>query len=151
MTESNLDFSRSPDRAQILRKSLEHVLRLSQARAVRLSHAIDGLVQAAIAEGGVGHINIENLELGSILEELVADCELEAEAQGCRVELRSGGPLTVRGDRALLNKAFEHVLRNAICRVRPARRSRSRSSSHRSSGGRPYRSATTPWACRPER
>ena len=37
MTESNLDFSRSPDRAQILRKSLEHVLRLSQARAVRLS------------------------------------------------------------------------------------------------------------------
>ena len=47
----------------------------------------------------------------------MADCELEAEAQGCRVELRSGGPLTVRGDRAVLNKAFEHVLRNAICRA----------------------------------
>jgi signal transduction histidine kinase len=39
---------------------------------------------------------------------------MEADAHGCRLHWESAGPLPVRGDRELLRRAIENVLRNAI-------------------------------------
>ncbi len=78
---------------------------------------MDQQIQFARADSGAGAVNVENLDLGRLLEELVDVCAPEAEAQGCRLELQSSGPVRVRGERALLNRAFENVLRNAIRRA----------------------------------
>ena len=126
MTESNLAHRLYPEHVQSLRKSLETCLRQAQKQANRLSHLVDQQIQFARADSGAGAVNVENLDLGRLLEELVEVCAPEAEAQGCRLELRSSGPVRVRGERALLNRAFENVLRNAIRRAprRSARRGR---------------------------
>ena len=39
---------------------------------------------------------------------------METDARGCRIHFESNGPLPVRGDRELLRRAIENVLRNAI-------------------------------------
>jgi signal transduction histidine kinase len=49
-----------------------------------------------------------------LLREVIADCALESEAKGCRIDLRIGGPAIVTGDRELLHRALENVVRNAI-------------------------------------
>jgi two-component system sensor histidine kinase CpxA len=54
-----------------------------------------------------------------LLEELVADCSLEADAQGCRLVLKVDRAVPVTGDRELLRRACENVLRNAIRHAPP--------------------------------
>ncbi len=49
-----------------------------------------------------------------LLDELVTDCNLEAEAKGCRIVAKLGDGAIVTGDRELLRRACENVLRNAI-------------------------------------
>ena len=49
-----------------------------------------------------------------LLQDLVADCALEADAQGCRLVLNGDRAVVVTGDRELLRRACENVLRNAI-------------------------------------
>jgi two-component system sensor histidine kinase CpxA len=44
----------------------------------------------------------------------VEDCRVEADARGCTIALRAGAPLAVRGDRELLRRAIENVVRNSI-------------------------------------
>ena len=41
-------------------------------------------------------------------------CNLEAEAQGCRLTTKIGGPAVIAGDYELLRRACDNVLRNAI-------------------------------------
>jgi two-component system sensor histidine kinase CpxA len=52
--------------------------------------------------------------LDELLQEVVTDCVLESEARGCRVDLRIDRPIIVTGDRELLHRALENVVRNAI-------------------------------------
>jgi two-component system sensor histidine kinase CpxA len=49
-----------------------------------------------------------------LLEELVDNCRVEAEARGCRILLQTGASIKVQGDRELLRRAAENILRNAI-------------------------------------
>jgi two-component system sensor histidine kinase CpxA len=46
--------------------------------------------------------------------EVVADCRLEADGRGCAIKLQAGMPITVLGDRELLRRAVENVVRNSI-------------------------------------
>jgi two-component system sensor histidine kinase CpxA len=45
---------------------------------------------------------------------VVASCTLEADARMCRIVVREASSGSVRGDRELLRRAFDNVLRNAI-------------------------------------
>jgi signal transduction histidine kinase len=80
----------------------------------RLSHLVDELLQLTRAEGDPAARNPDQVDLGELARELVADCTLEAEANGCRLVLRDGPPAHVMGERELLRRACENVLRNAI-------------------------------------
>ncbi|MGH9614383.1 MAG: sensor histidine kinase, partial [Bryobacteraceae bacterium] len=42
------------------------------------------------------------------------DCEIEAEAKNCALELKADSPLHIAGDAELLRRAIENVVRNAI-------------------------------------
>src|ERR1017187_5484720 len=52
--------------------------------------------------------------LDRLLEEVVADSSLEAQACGSEVRLVSAQPVTVQDDAELLRRAIENVIRNAI-------------------------------------
>jgi two-component system sensor histidine kinase CpxA len=101
---------------ELARSSPDREAALSRIRreADRLNQLVDELLQLTRAEGDPAARIIEAVDLGRLLEELVADCALEAEVQDCRLELRLRHSAPSRGDRELLRRAFENVLRNAI-------------------------------------
>ncbi len=96
----------SPDR--------EAALGRIHKEANRLNHLVDELLQLTRAEGDPGARNIEDVDLGELWRELVADCALEADARPCDLELSGERSVVVEGDHELLRRAGENVLRNAI-------------------------------------
>jgi two-component system sensor histidine kinase CpxA len=96
----------SPDR--------ETALGRIRKEADRLNHLVNELLQLTRAEGDPGAQNLEDIDLGKLLQELVADCALEADAYGCRLSLQTVRGVIVTGDRELLRRACENILRNAI-------------------------------------
>jgi len=79
----------------------------------RLTDLVDGLFQAMQAQGERRAIPEEHIELGSLLSEIIEDCRVEAEARRCRLTLL-GEPTTLQGERELLRRAVENVVRNAV-------------------------------------
>jgi signal transduction histidine kinase len=80
----------------------------------RLTHLVGGLLQVTRGEGDPSSLNLEDVSLNNLLQELASDCSIEAEARRCRLLLNDGQPVLVRGDRELLRRAIENILRNAI-------------------------------------
>ena len=70
--------------------------------ADRLNRLVDELLQLTRAEGDPAARNLEEVNLGELLEDLVADCAVEAEAQGCRLVSRIDPSAVLTGDRELL-------------------------------------------------
>jgi signal transduction histidine kinase len=52
--------------------------------------------------------------IGEIVDEVFHDCSLEAEFRGCSIAMEGAFTSNVVGDRELLRRAFENVLRNGI-------------------------------------
>jgi two-component system sensor histidine kinase CpxA len=52
--------------------------------------------------------------LGDLLRSVVDDCRMDAEARGCSIGVNGEFDLTLQGDRELLRRAVENVVRNAI-------------------------------------
>jgi two-component system OmpR family sensor kinase len=71
------------------------------------------LLLARIERPGLG-IESERVDVGALLEEIVADVVIEADARRSRMDLESAAALEVMGDREALRSAFENVLRNAV-------------------------------------
>ncbi len=83
--------------------------------AERLNELISHLLSLARLESGVQTIKMENLDLVELLETVVADASLEAQARERKVRLQpQGTPVIIRGNPALLHSALENVVRNAI-------------------------------------
>jgi two-component system sensor histidine kinase CpxA len=80
----------------------------------RLSALVGELLQLTRAEGDPSARVLEDVDLGDLMQILVEDCSIEAEAKGCRLEFRAEWSGVLRGDAELLRRAFENVLRNAI-------------------------------------
>jgi two-component system sensor histidine kinase CpxA len=85
----------------------------------RLSSLVSELLQVTRAESDPESRNMDELALSNLLRELVEDSSVECAAHSCRITLSASEPLVVRGDRELLRRAVENVLRNAI-RYAPA-------------------------------
>ena len=92
----------------------EAALARIRKEADRLSHLVDELLQLTRAEGDPTARNLEPVKLDALLHDVVADCTLEAEAQGCRLVLSINQPVVLTGDPELLRRACENVMRNAI-------------------------------------
>ncbi len=80
----------------------------------RLTDLVGALLQVTRAEGDPSSRNLTDLPLDDFLREVVDDCAVEAEARGCRVNLETTSSLHLRGDRELLRRAMENIVRNAI-------------------------------------
>ena len=70
------------------------------------------LTLARIDAGETG--STEEIDLGELLDDLVEDARFEAHAKGLAVELAAGCPLRVRANPALLHRAIENIVRNAL-------------------------------------
>jgi two-component system sensor histidine kinase CpxA len=80
----------------------------------RLATLIGELLQVTRAEGDPQSRNVSAVSLGAFLAELVESCRIEAEARGCKLNLRVAAHSTWSGDRELLHRAVENLIRNAI-------------------------------------
>ena len=85
-----------------------------QKEADRLNALVGELLQVTRAEGDVSQLRLQPIDLGELVEELVADSRIEAEARGCSVEVEVIGEGSVQGNGELIRRAVENVLRNAI-------------------------------------
>ncbi len=101
---------------ELARTSPDREAALSRIRkeADRLNHLVDELLQLTRAEGDPTARNMEDVDLARLLNELVADCSLEADAAGCRLTLAGERSVVLTGDRELLRRACENVIRNAV-------------------------------------
>jgi signal transduction histidine kinase len=80
----------------------------------RLSTLVGALLQMTRAEGDPASGQRTEFLLDELLKDLVDDCSVEAEARGCEFALKCGDDILMTGDRELIRRAIENVLRNAI-------------------------------------
>jgi len=80
----------------------------------RLTNLVGALVEVTRVEGDPASRRVEHFDLDQLVEELLDASRMEADAHGCQFHHESAGVLPVRGDRELLRRAIENVLRNAI-------------------------------------
>lgn len=85
-----------------------------QKEADRLNALVGELLEITRAEGDPAHRKHESVALEELLEEIVEDCQLEAQAHGSNISLASDVSCVVDGDPELLRRAVENVVRNAI-------------------------------------
>jgi two-component system sensor histidine kinase CpxA len=80
----------------------------------RLSTLVGALLQMTRAEGDPAAEQRKEFLLDELVRDLVDDCAVEATARGCRVAYACTRNISLTGDRELLRRAIENVLRNAI-------------------------------------
>jgi signal transduction histidine kinase len=80
----------------------------------RIASLVAGIVEITLAEGTLGAQGTEMVRIGDVLDEVIHDCTLEAEARGCRIALSGESTSEILGNRELLRRALENVIRNGI-------------------------------------
>lgn len=80
----------------------------------RLTDLVRTLVEVTRAEGDPSTTRLEPLQLGDLVLSVVEDCRLDADARGCGIHANIEFHAEVRGDRELLRRAMENIVRNAI-------------------------------------
>ncbi|MFO1402117.1 MAG: ATP-binding protein [Steroidobacteraceae bacterium] len=85
----------------------------------RLDEMIGEILSLCRLDDPARQIDSEPVALDELLESLCEDARVEAEPGNVRIDLRVAPGLVVQGDRELLHRAIENVVRNAI-RFSPA-------------------------------
>jgi signal transduction histidine kinase len=80
----------------------------------RIASLVSGIVEIAVVEGDSGAQVTERVRVAGVVDEVVRDCALEAEVRDCRIVLSGSFDGEVLGNRELLRRAVENVLRNGI-------------------------------------
>lgn len=80
----------------------------------RFSRMLDAVLQITRAEGDAGAFRAEPMNLSDLLQEISADCSVEAESRRCELKVSCQDVLWLEADRELLRRAIENVIRNAI-------------------------------------
>lgn len=93
---------------------IEGSLNRIQKEADRLNDLVGQLLQVTRAEGDREKLAHESVRLEELLETIVDDCAIEAQARSCELRCESTSQITVNGDHELLRRAIENIIRNAI-------------------------------------
>src|SRR5262249_49042288 len=80
----------------------------------RITSLVSEIVEMTRMEGDPMSFKSEAVSIREVIEETVYDCREEAQLRGCRIALQGQACGEVSGDRELLRRAVENVLRNAI-------------------------------------
>lgn len=97
---------KGPDRESALRQIKKDVERLGEL--------VGELLEVTRAEGDPATGEQDEIDLAGLVHALVEECGIEATARSVRMPVHDGQPLMVRGNRELLRRAIENVLRNAL-------------------------------------
>ena len=79
----------------------------------RLTVLVGSLLDMTRAEGYPESREFGPVDLSGLLEGVAWDCRIEAEAKSCRVDV-TARQMEISGNRELLRRAIENVVRNAI-------------------------------------
>src|SRR5436309_6795253 len=90
--------------------AVERNLERIECEAERLEALIARTLKLVSLERPVHALERSSVDVGELLRAIVADVAIEADAQGCLVQVRAQGPLPVSGDPELLRSAFENVI-----------------------------------------
>lgn len=80
----------------------------------RLTELVNGLLQMTRVEGEPSNRLMQEVSLPELIRHVVQDCEVEAKARDCNLEIRLHGSAQLFGDYELLRRAVENIVRNAI-------------------------------------
>jgi signal transduction histidine kinase len=95
-------------------EDVEGSLNRIQKEADRLNDLVGQLLQVTRAEGDRDKLVQDAVRLDELLETVVDDCNIEAQARNCELQLPATPPISVNGDPELLRRAIENIIRNAI-------------------------------------
>jgi two-component system sensor histidine kinase CpxA len=93
---------------------VEGSLNRIQKEADRLNELVGQLLQVTRAEGDRDKLARDSVRLNELLETVVGDCVIEAQARDCELQVSDASKITVSGDPELLRRAIENIIRNAI-------------------------------------
>lgn len=82
--------------------------------ADRLSALVGQLLQVTRAEGDPATRDLSPVPVNDLLKEVADDAAWEAELRHVKIVTRLDEPVVVRGDRELLRRAVENIVRNAV-------------------------------------
>lgn len=85
-----------------------------EREAERLDELLGQILTLARLESGLSNDGKEKVSIDELLEEIIQDVSFEAQASGRTIEYRADIKAEVEGQRELLRRAFENVIRNAI-------------------------------------
>jgi signal transduction histidine kinase len=80
----------------------------------RITSLVTDIVEITLIEGDPTLREIGNVRVGEVVDEVVRDCALEAQFRGCSIGMSGKFSSEVLGNRELLRRAIENVLRNGI-------------------------------------
>jgi signal transduction histidine kinase len=80
----------------------------------RITSLVSDIVEITFVEDDPALRGAETVRLAEILDAIMQDCSLEAELRGCSLEMTGGAEGDVMGNRELLRRAIENVVRNGI-------------------------------------
>jgi signal transduction histidine kinase len=80
----------------------------------RITSLVADIVEITFIEGDPTVQDMGIVHAGEIIDEVVRDCALEAEFRGCSIHVSGNLNGDVMGNRELLRRAIENVLRNGI-------------------------------------
>jgi len=80
----------------------------------RLSQLVSSLVEMARAEGSPAGCEFEAVDMSELVAETICDGSVEVEARGGHIQVSGQPGIVVMGNRELLRRAVENVMRNAI-------------------------------------
>lgn len=80
----------------------------------RIASLVADIVEITFVEGDPALQGAATVTISDLVDDVVQDCKLEAEARGCSVDASGHIEGQVIGSRELLRRAVENVLRNAI-------------------------------------
>lgn len=90
-----------------------------QREADRLTELVGSLLEVTRAEGDPLQRRSEETRIGDVLRDVVQASQLEADARPCRLVVRDTATRPLLGDREMLRRAIENVVRNAIRHTPP--------------------------------
>lgn len=93
---------------------LESSLGRIERESERMDRLVGELLTLSRLEAGVLGTMDEEINLGELAADVVADARFEAEARGRAVDFSGCGEVSVKGNAELLHRALENVVRNAL-------------------------------------
>jgi signal transduction histidine kinase len=80
----------------------------------RINTIVADIVEITLVEGDPAIQGIALIQLREIIGDIIHDCSVEADARACHIELRGQLAGEILGNRELIRRAIENVLRNAV-------------------------------------